>query len=133
MGFEAGSFDFLDLFQILIGVYMLVYAIIGKGKIYENEYIKEGSEKKYHKMMRISLAVLGPLALLGALVSIFNWDPTGTLYLIIWGLTLVGFIMLIVMTTRLTDRQKKVSQPTEDGKPRKHPAFDFDDDEESGK
>lgn len=127
------STDFLDIFQAAIGVYMLVAAIIGKGKIYENEYIKEGCEKKYYTTMRVFLFILGPLAACGAALNIFNLDSSGVFFFIIWGLTVAGFILLIVLTSRLTDKHKKSMPPAEDGKPRRHPAFDFDEDEnESG-
>ncbi|MBR0026861.1 MAG: hypothetical protein IJP37_06860 [Clostridia bacterium] len=122
--------SFLDLFQAAIGVYMLIAAISGKGKIYENEYVKEGCEQKYRKTMRISLFILGPLCMLGAALNLFKVDESGILFPIIWGLTVAGFIVLIVMTARLTDKKKKLAPPTEEGKPRKHPAFDFDEDED---
>ena len=124
------STDFLDIFQAAMGVYMLIAAIAGKGKIYEQEYVKEGCEKKYRKTIRIFLFILGPLCMLGAALNVFKLDTTGVFFPIIWGLTVAGFVVLIVMISRLTDKKKKLAPPTEEGKPRKHPAFDFDEDED---
>ena len=123
------NLEILDLFQAGIGVYLLVFGIWGKGKIYENEFIKPGCEKKYHKVMRIFLCILGPLAILGAALSMFSLDPTGgMLVMICWGVTIAGFVLLIILTARLTSRNKP--KVDENGKPKKNPAFDFDDDDE---
>lgn len=122
--------SFLDIFQAAIGVYLLIAAISGKGKVYENEYVKEGCEKKYRKTMRIFMFILGPLCMLGAAANLFKIPASDILFPVIWGLTVAGFIALIVLSSRLTDKKKKLAPPTEEGKPRKHPAFDFDDEDE---
>ena len=53
--------SFLDLFQLLIGIYLGYCALFNKGKIYENANVKEGKEKEYRKIMRVMLLILSPI------------------------------------------------------------------------
>lgn len=122
--------EIFDIFQVAIGVYLLFFAITGKGAIYKNEYVKQGMEQKYYKTIRIGIAVLGPVVMLSGAIGMFNWDaPNGVFSLTVWGISLAGFIALMVMTSRLTVKQKDrpVAPPRPAGK---HPAFDFDDEDE---
>lgn len=121
----------LDYIQIAIGIYMGFYAIRGKGKIYENEFVKEGMEEKYRKTIRLWLAIISPLIIIVGTLGILGYND-GTLTspaMILWILTMVCFVLLLVQTSRLTDRTKAKAASAAPAKPRRNPAFDFDDEE----
>ena len=63
----------LDYIQIAIGIYMGFYAIRGKGKIYENEFVKEGMEEKYRKTIRLWLAIISPLIIIVGTLGILGY------------------------------------------------------------
>ena len=124
--------EFLDIFQIGIGVYLAFFAIRGKGKVYENEYVKEGMEEKYRKTMRLWLAVLSPMVILVGTLGLLGYNKGFGLNVptILWALTIVGFVMLIVQTSKMTDKTKsRASAAGQQAGPYRHPAFDFDDED----
>lgn len=52
--------DMLSLFSLIIGVYLIYAAIVGRGKLYENEYLNCPREQ-YVKGLRILAAISGVL------------------------------------------------------------------------
>lgn len=116
----------MDAFMIGTGVYLLIGAITGKGKIYENQNLKKGQEERYRKILRISLFVLSILSILNGVSTMLNWNKYVSLAF--FALLMIALAVLMVFTYRMTDRsvQPAAQQP----KSRKHPAFDFDDDDE---
>ena len=113
--------------MLAAGAYLLISAVTGKGKIYENPNVKKGKEEKYRKTLRAALFGLSFLSILQALSSILNWNKT--LSIALWCALMLGFIALIVFTVRLTDRSVKPEEQLP--KSKKHPAFDFDDEDKS--
>ncbi|MDL2234975.1 hypothetical protein LJC07_02335 [Christensenellaceae bacterium OttesenSCG-928-L17] len=127
--------DMLNGFQALIGAYLLYCAITGKGKLYENDNVKEGMEQTYKKRMRQFAWALGPLMIAQC---VLDWQggvqenaAMTTAGHVVFGLVIVGVVAMLVISARMTDRTKAKTAATgtaEAGK--KHAAFDFDNDEE---
>ncbi|MEL7609758.1 MAG: hypothetical protein AAGU74_09660 [Bacillota bacterium] len=124
--------SFLDLFQLLIGIYLGYCALFNKGKIYENANVKEGKEKEYRKVMRVMLLILSPIIIAVGVLGLSGFNKTYgyTLSTVLWVLSLVCFGVLMFLTVRLTDRTKAKAQSGGSG-PKKHPGFDFDDEDEN--
>ena len=57
---------FLDSFQLIVAVYLLYLAIMGKGKMYQFFDIPQSDQPRVHKLLRTSYLVCGLLALLDA-------------------------------------------------------------------
>ena len=127
MGDSIFGSGLLELVQIGLGVFLLFCAITGKGKIYKNDYIKEGYEEKHFKVTRIWLFLISPITMLGGLINLLKWDTTGGILSgIVWGMVLVGFVGYLIISSRMTDRTKNIQA---ENIPHKHPAFDFDDED----
>ncbi|MDD4312871.1 MAG: hypothetical protein PHW41_10355 [Eubacteriales bacterium] len=63
---------FLDSFQLIVAVYLLYLAIMGKGKMYHFFDIPQSDQPRVHKMLRTSYLVSGLLALLDAGVNMLQ-------------------------------------------------------------
>jgi uncharacterized membrane-anchored protein len=116
----------MDAFMIGTGVYLLFNAITGKGKIYENNSLKKGMEEKYRKVLRISLFVLSALSILNGVSTMLNWNKYISIGL--FALLMISLVTLMVFTYRMTERS--VQPAAQEPRSRKHPAFDFDDEDE---
>lgn len=124
----------LDIIIGLFGLYLLYSAIVGKGKLYNNDFIKEGMEQKHKTIVRITALVIGVLML--ATVAIAFLDKYGAYRLataIIFGVILVVFITATVLLRRCTDQEAKRKAMTDRyaGTAGKNPAaaFIFDENE----
>ena len=94
-----------SLFDIIIGVislYLIYSAIVGKGKLFQNEFIKEGMEAKHRSIVRITALVIG--------IAIAFLDKYGNYRLatmIIFGVILVAFIVASILLRSCTDLEAK--------------------------
>lgn len=86
--------DMLSLFSLIIGVYLIYAAIVGRGKLYENEYLNCPREQ-YVKGLRILAAISGVLLTVSNLLEYLGVIAYGSpIAIALWAL---GFASLIVM------------------------------------
>ena len=130
--------NMFSLLQLIIGVYLLYCAAMGKGKIFENDYIKVPRAEYVKKLRILSGAILtatSALEYFGVLV------PGTTLGWISWAIGLASIIPMMVYSSKSTDREAaKAGRPTAEAAkakgqpmPSKDPlraAFVFDEEEE---
>ena len=130
-----------SLLQLIIGVYLLYCAAMGKGKIFENDYIKV-PRAEYVKKLRILSAISGAILTATSALEYFGvLVPGTTLGWISWAIGLASIIPMMVYSSKSTDREaakagrttaeaaKAKGQPV----PSKDPlraAFVFDEEEE---
>ena len=128
----------ISLFDIIIagmGLYLLYSPIVGKGKLFQNEFVKEGMEEKHKKTVRITSLGIGILMLAAVAIALFDkYGQYRIATLIIFGLVLVAFIISTVLLRRCTDQEAKrkaMNDRYAGGGARKPPAaaFIFDENE----
>ncbi len=121
------------LFDVCLGAYLLYCGITGKGKLYVNENIRRGDERKHRKIIRIMSSILGPVMLCMGLLEYLNSRPdTDWPWLILpsmWLIVVVIIVIWFILVYRVTDHQRKRTRPK--GSTMKAPegAFDFPDEE----
>ncbi len=121
------------LFEVCLGVYLLYCGITGKGKLYTNENIRRGDERKHRKIIRIMSSILGPVMLCMGLLEYLNSRPdTDWPWLVLpsmWLIVVVIIIIWFILVYRVTDHHRKRTRPK--GSTMKAPegAFDFDEEE----
>jgi len=130
--------DTFAIFQLLIGVYLIYCAITGRGKLYENEYLK-CSREQYVKTMRILAAITGVILTGSTALELAGVvPPASTVGWILWALGFLPILGMAVYSSRMTDREaarqgRKTSAAAKDAAPTHDPlraAFVFDDDDE---
>ena len=125
--------DLTDVLIAAIGVYALITAITGKGNMFRNDFIKEGKEEQYKKLVRIASAVIA-IAMLGvAAISIFGVsnDSLNWVKYTLFGIGLAALIATFVISGRFTDKEKRAKAVAGGPAPMHNSsaAFEFDDDE----
>lgn len=129
-----------SLLQLIIGVYLLYCAAMGKGKIFENDYIKV-PRAEYVKKLRILSAISGTILTVTSALEYFGvLVPGTTLGWISWAIGLASIIPMMVYSSKSTDREAAKAaahRGSGQGKgqpmPAKDPlraAFVFDDEED---
>lgn len=102
-----------SLLQLIIGVYLLYCAAMGKGKIFENDYIKV-PRAEYVKKLRILSAISGTILTVTSALEYFGvLVPGTTLGWISWAIGLASIIPMMVYSSKSTDREAaKAGRPT---------------------
>lgn len=126
--------SFFDIIIIGFGLYIFVIGVIGKGKLYKAEYLKEGKEKAYKLVTRICCLVVGLLMIGSGVVGICDANNSlGTIKNIVFVAAIVAFIAGIAITNGMIDKKamKEATEKRNSGRDLKAPnaAFEFDDDE----
>ncbi len=125
--------DFAGIVQFVGGFYLLISAIVAKGKLFRNEYLKI-SREKYVKVLRIFSAVSGvALILTNALKFGGVFAPKSALDVIgsILGIGTLAAMMIYIVA--VTGRQPiSGSEPNKEEDPF-HAAFVFDDEDNAKK
>lgn len=133
--------NMFSLLQLIIGVYLLYCAAMGKGKIFENDYIKV-PRAEYVKKLRVLSAISGAILTATSALEYFGvLVPGTTLGWISWAVGLASIIPMMVYSSKSTDREAaKAGRPTAEAAkakgqpmPAKDPlraAFVFDDEED---
>lgn len=68
-----GTLNYMPIFKIIIAVYLLYVAVLGRGKILENKHLKI-EEKKFRSIMR-AVALAGAVFTLGnSAIEFFLYD-----------------------------------------------------------
>lgn len=127
----------LSLWDILIAgiaVYLLVSAVIGRGKLFEEEFIREGMEKRHKTIVRITALIVG-LLMIGTVVIAFidKYDKMRILKAAMFVCMLIVFITSMLMLRKCVDQEAKMKarDGRYSGAAKKSPsaAFEFDDNE----
>ena len=133
--------NMFSLLQLIIGVYLLYCAAMGKGKIFENDYIKV-PRAEYVKKLRVLSAISGVILTVTSALEYFGvLVPGTTLGWISWAIGLASIIPMMVYSSKSTDREAaKAGRATAEAAkakgqpmPAKDPlraAFVFDEEEE---
>ena len=143
MNLDTSSLTLFSLLKPLAALYLLVIAIIGKGKLLHHEYPKCTPEQ-YRTRMRILSAVAGVLLGISGVFEILHPDQATTfLGRAIWVLGLLGLVGILVFSAVMTDHEKarkadeeerrSGTRPTPKGSKIKMPedAFRFSDEKEN--
>jgi fatty-acid desaturase len=91
--------NFMIIFELIVGGYMLYSAITGRGKLYVNDNIVKDKKEEYFKLLRLFFAVAGPLLLLEALFDYLNLRVLSYISL---GIMLVGMVFILIKTQKIT-------------------------------
>lgn len=128
------SLSVWDIIMLGIGMYLLFAAITGKGRLYENEFVKEGQEKKHKLIVRITCLVVALLMIAtGVVAALDAYGKYKFISFILLAVMLVVFITALLLLRSCTDQKaKKEAQEKRAGGHDLHApsaAFDFDEDE----
>lgn len=133
--------NMFGMFELLIGGYVLVQAISGKGKLFQSENIKEGKEKQYKTILRALSFLLGPLMLATGVIDIYSASGNAqspvmrtlfTALFIASGVLIAAmFAVSIAMTDRSKARENRASAGSAGSARPSAPraAFEFDEEE----
>jgi len=138
------SSSLFDLLLLAMGVYVLFSGITGKGKMYENENLKEGVEAQFKKTMRIVFSVLGVLMLLNGIfpllsgllytaevsadgasveyianfdLSDWSWvtyELLNTLSIVFFALTIAGIVGMFIVMNKFIDKDASKKRAAND-------------------
>ena len=128
----------MDIISIIIGALMLWYAVRGKGRIYENDNLKEGKQEIYLKSMRIMLAITGLLMIVPTVLGMLSVIPRGgVIDWIFMAGVLVMVVVLLVFSYKMTNKPKskeeRMRMAQEQYRDKIRPAFEFDDEDAGDK
>ena len=123
--------DMLSLFSLIIGVYLIYAAIVGRGKLYENEYLNCPREQ-YVKGLRILAAISGVLLTVSNLLEYLGVIAYGSpIAIALWALGFASLIVMMVYSSKKTDRKAAAAGTGHYcGTDPLRAAFVFDDDED---
>ena len=122
-----------DIVIGLIGLYLLASAVIGKGRLFDSAFVREGMEKKYKTIVRITALIVGLLMLASVALALLDpYDKLRVVKIVLFGVMLVVFIACMLLLRKCTDAEKRREAQDEryTGKKRSpEAAFVFDEDE----
>ncbi len=128
------SMSVWDIIILGIGLYVLFLGIAGKGKVYEAEFVKEGMELNYKRLIRICCIIISVCMIASGIIAAA--DGYGKLKLfktIVFVIAIVFFIAGMIAAGNMIDKQakKEAEEKRIGGRDLKAPnaAFVFDDDE----
>ncbi len=100
------SDSFFSMFQALIGAYLLYCGITGKGQAYKADNIKKEQRPQFEKFMRLFCLVMGPIALVSALLEYLSLQTPSLIVgvYITYGLFAAGIVYALIVTAKMTDR-----------------------------
>ena len=125
-----GTLNYMPIFKIIIAVYLLYVAVLGRGKILENKHLKI-EEKKFRSIMRA-------VALAGA-VEFFLYDNATFKVVgsVLWMLGLAALVAMLVLSIVFTDRKAVAEEQRRQDeemirkeRSKMRAAFEFDDEDD---
>lgn len=123
-----------DIIILGIGIYALGAGILGKGKVYAADFVKEGMENKHRKTVRITCITVSICMIASSIIAAI--DSYGEYDIIVNILFCVGaaiFIASYFFTNSMIDKsaKKEAEEKRMQGRDLKAPssAFEFDEDE----
>lgn len=128
------SMSVWDIIILGIGLYVLFLGITGKGKVYEAEFVKEGMELNYKRLIRICCIIISICMIASGIIAAADGYGKLKLYkTIVFVIAVVFFIAGMIAAGNMTDKQarKEAEEKRMGGRDLKAPnaAFEFDDDE----
>lgn len=104
------AMNFMVIFNIFIGVFLLYYAITGKGKLYEGDYPKEMMEEHVKLLRKFCWLVGAPMLGLSILEYIYGFGS-------IWSTISFIYVMggIVIYFIIFTKRFKKYLHPEKVG------------------
>ncbi len=133
-----GSLNYMPIFKIIIALYLLYVAALGKGKILENKFLKI-DEKKYRLYIRLAALAGAVFMVADSIIEFFFYDNSAlvTVSNICWVLGLVALVGMLVINIVTTDRKAAMEEQRKQDeiaiqkqKDKLRAAFVFDDEEE---
>ncbi len=123
--------------QLAIGAYLLYAAITGKGKVFDNEFLKVPREE-YVKKLRILAAIAGVVLTVSSVLEMVGAVVPGSpLGWVSWALGLASILPMMVYSAKATDKAAaKANQRTAQSAAQKsggdplRSAFVFDEEDE---
>lgn len=89
------AMDFMVVFNIFVGAYLLYYAIVGKGRLYEGDYPKEMMEEHQKLLRKFCWLVGAPMLGLSVLEYMYGfgsiWSTISIVYVL--GAVVIYFII----------------------------------------
>ena len=128
------SMSVWDIIILGIGLYVLFLGITGKGKVYEAEFVKEGMELNYKRLIRICCIIISVCMIASGIIAAADGYGKLKLYkTIVFVIAVVFFIAGMIAAGNMIDKQarKEAEEKRMGGRDLKAPnaAFEFDDDE----
>jgi|GEM_PF-2134440 len=94
-----------DVMMLLLGVYLFVSAILGKGMLFENAHIN-CSRQKYNKYVRIAGLAAGMITILNnGLIVCHVIDESTRWYVALWGIEIFLLLILGIINFKYTERK----------------------------
>ena len=134
----AASGGLFPIFKLAIAAYLLYTAILGKGKMFENKFLK-CSQAKYRLIIRLTAAASGVFVLANAALEFFFYgrEDLRVLITVLWALGFAAMLGMLVLSIVLVDRKAlEAARKEEEANLRQNrsdplrAAFVFDEDEE---
>lgn len=128
------SMSVWDIIILGIGLYVLFLGITGKGKVYDAEFVKEGMESNYKRLIRICCFIISACMVASGIIAAADGYGELKIYkTIIFVVAIVFFIAGMIAAGNMIDKQarKEAEEKRIGGRDLKAPnaAFEFDDDE----
>lgn len=133
-----GTLNYMPIFKIIIAVYLLYVAVLGRGKILENKHLKI-EEKKFRTIMR-AVALAGAVFTLGnSAIEFFLYDNATfkAVGSVLWMLGLAALVAMLVLSIVFTDRKAVAEEQRRQDEEmirkernKMRAAFEFDDEDD---
>ena len=132
-----GTLNYMPIFKIIIAVYLLYVAVLGRGKILENKHLKI-EEKKFRTIMR-AVALAGAVFTLGSAIEFFLYDNATFKVVgsVLWVLGLAALVAMLVLSIVFTDRKAVAEEQRRQDEEmirkernKMRAAFEFDDEDD---
>ena len=133
-----GTLNYMPIFKIIIAVYLLYVAVLGRGKILENKHLKI-EEKKFRTIMR-AVALAGAVFTLGnSAIEFFLYENVTfkAVGSVLWVLGLAALIAMLVLSIVFTDRKAVAEEQRRQDEEmirkernKMRAAFEFDDEDD---
>lgn len=133
-----GGLNYMPIFKVIISLYLLYVAVLGRGKILENKHLKI-EEKKFRTIMRIVALAGGVFTLANSAMEFFLYNDAtfDTLGTVLWVLGLASLAGMLVLSIVFTDRKALAEEQRRQDeamlrkeRDKMRAAFEFDDEDE---
>ena len=135
---EDGTLNYMPIFKVIIAVYLLYVAVLGRGKILENKHLKI-EEKKFRTIMR-AVALAGAVFTLGTSAIEFFLSDNATFKVVGSGCWIVGCasrVAMLALSIVFTDRKAAAEEQRRQDEEmirkernKMRAAFEFDDEDD---
>ncbi len=136
-----GGLNYMPIFKVIISLYLLYVAVLGRGKILENKHLKI-EEKKFRTIMRLVALAGGVFTLANSAMEFFLYNDAtfDTLGTVLWVLGLASLAGMLVLSIVFTDKKAVAEEQRKQDeamlrkeRDKMRAAFEFDDEDEPNK